>query len=124
MESFQSNSSVGRANLTLSFEQGVDLDQALLQVQNAVNGVLSRLPEETQQNGVAVYKQGYDQFALLSLYDESGKATPIELADYLMVHVEPRFSRIDGMGEVELYGACYAMRCAFGSIHINYANLI
>lgn len=124
LESFQSNSSVGRANLTLSFEQGVDLDQALLQVQNAVNGVLSRLPEETQQNGVAVYKQGYDQFALLSLYDESGKATPIELADYLMVHVEPRFSRIDGMGEVELYGAGYAMRIWLNPHKLRQFNLM
>ena len=124
LESFQSNSSVGRANLTLSFEQGVDLDQALLQVQNAVNGVLSRLPEETQQNGVAVYKQGYDQFALLSLYDESGKATPTELADYLMVHVEPRFSRIDGMGEVELYGAGYAMRIWLNPHKLRQFNLM
>ncbi|MEV4848917.1 efflux RND transporter permease subunit [Acinetobacter lwoffii] len=124
LESFQSNSSVGRANLTLSFEQGVDLDQALLQVQNAVNGMLSRLPEETQQNGVAVYKQGYDQFALLSLYDESGKATPTELADYLMVHVEPRFSRIDGMGEVELYGAGYAMRIWLNPHKLRQFNLM
>lgn len=124
LESFQSNSSVERANLTLSFEQGVDLDQALLQVQNAVNGVLSRLPEETQQNGVAVYKQGYDQFALLSLYDESGKATPTELADYLMVHVEPRFSRIDGMGEVELYGAGYAMRIWLNPHKLRQFNLM
>lgn len=124
LESFQSNSSVGRANLALSFEQGVDLDQALLQVQNAVNGVLSRLPEETQQNGVAVYKQGYDQFALLSLYDESGKATPTELADYLMVHVEPRFSRIDGMGEVELYGAGYAMRIWLNPHKLRQFNLM
>src|SRR5690606_20885378 len=124
LESFQSNSSVGRANLTLSFEQGVDLDQALLQVQNAVNGVLSRLPEETQQNGVAVYKQGYDQFALLSLYDESGKATPTELADYLMLQVEPRFSRIDGMGEVELYGAGYAMRIWLNPHKLRQFNLM
>jgi len=95
-----------------------------LQVQNAVNGVLSRLPEETQQNGVAVYKQGYDQFALLSLYDESGKATPTELADYLMVHVEPRFSRIDGIGEVELYGAGYAMRIWLNPHKLRQFNLM
>lgn len=110
LETFQSNSSVGRANLTLQFAQGVDLDQAQLQVQNAVNGVLSRLPDDTQQAGVSVYKHGYDQFALLSLYDESGKSSPAELADYLMVHVEPRLSRIEGMGEIDLYGAGYAMR--------------
>ena len=86
--------------------------------------MLSRLPEETQQNGVAVYKQGYDQFALLSLYDESGKATPTELADYLMVHVEPRFSRIDGMGEVELYGAGYAMRIWLNPHKLRQFNLM
>ena len=62
--------------------------------------VLSRLPEETQQGGVNVYKAGYDQFALLSLYDESGQSSVTELSDYLMVHVEPRLSRIEGVGKL------------------------
>ena len=110
LETFQSSSSVGRASLTLQFAQGVDLDQAQLQVQNAVNGVLSRLPEETQRSGVNVYKQGNNQFALLSIYDESNQSSVIELADYLMVHVEPRLSRIEGMGEIEMWGSGYAMR--------------
>ena len=114
LETFHSSSSVGRAQLDLQFEQGVDLDQAQLQVQNAVNGVLGRLPEETQQGGVNVYKSGYDQFALLSLYDESGQSTITELSDYLMVHVEPRLSRIEGMGR----SSCMvlAMPCGSGSI--------
>ena len=61
---------------------------------------MSRLPEETQQGGVNVYKAGYDQFALLSLYDESGQSSVTELSDYLMVHVEPRLSRIEGVGKL------------------------
>lgn len=110
LETFQSNSTVGRANLTLQFAQGVDLDQAQLQVQNAVNGVLNRLPEETQQSGLSVYKQSYNQFALMSLYDESNQSSVTALADYLMIHVEPRLSRIEGIGEIELWGSGYAMR--------------
>ncbi len=124
LETFHSSSSVGRAQLDLQFEQGVDLDQAQLQVQNAVNGVLGRLPEETQQGGVNVYKSGYDQFALLSLYDESGQSTVTELSDYLMVHVEPRLSRIEGMGEIELYGAGYAMRIWLNPHKLNQFNLM
>ena len=124
LETFNSSSSVGRAQLTLQFEQGVDLDQAQLQVQNAVNGVLSRLPEETQQGGVNVYKSGYDQFALLSLYDESGQSNATELSDYLMVHVEPRLSRIEGIGEIDLYGAGYAMRIWLNPHKLHQFNLM
>ena len=124
LETFHSSSSVGRAQLTLQFEQGVDLDQAQLQVQNAVNGVLSRLPEETQQGGVNVYKSGYDQFALLSLYDESGQSSVTELSDYLMVHVEPRLSRIEGVGEIDLYGAGYAMRIWLNPHKLHQFNLM
>lgn len=124
LETFHSSSSVGRAQLTLQFEQGVDLDQAQLQVQNAVNGVLSRLPEETQQGGVNVYKSGYDQFALLSLYDESGQSSVTELSDYLMVHVEPRLSRIEGVGEIDLYGAGYAMRIWLNPHKLQQFNLM
>lgn len=124
LETFHSSSSVGRAQLTLQFEQGVDLDQAQLQVQNAVNGVLSRLPEETQQGGVNVYKSGYDQFALLSLYDESGQSSATELSDYLMVHVEPRLSRIEGVGEIDLYGAGYAMRIWLNPHKLHQFNLM
>ena len=124
LETFYSSSSVGRAQLTLQFEPGVDLDQAQLQVQNAVNGVLSRLPEETQQGGVNVYKSGYDQFALLSLYDESGQSSVTELSDYLMVHVEPRLSRIEGVGEIDLYGAGYAMRIWLNPHKLHQFNLM
>ena len=124
LETFHSSSSVGRAQFTLQFEQGVDLDQAQLQVQNAVNGVLSRLPEETQQGGVNVYKSGYDQFALLSLYDESGQSSVTELSDYLMVHVEPRLSRIEGVGEIDLYGAGYAMRIWLNPHKLQQFNLM
>ena len=124
LETFHSSSSVGRAQLTLQFEQGVDLDQTQLQVQNAVNGVLSRLPEETQQGGVNVYKSGYDQFALLSLYDESGQSSVTELSDYLMVHVEPRLSRIEGVGEIDLYGAGYAMRIWLNPHKLQQFNLM
>ena len=111
-------------NLHLQFEQGADLDQAQLQVQNTVNGVLSRLPEETQQGGVNVYKSGYDQFALLSLYDESGQSSVTELSDYLMVHVEPRLSRIEGVGEIDLYGAGYAMRIWLNPHKLHQFNLM
>jgi len=124
LETFHSSSSVGRAQLTLQFEQGADLDQAQLQVQNTVNGVLSRLPEETQQGGVNVYKSGYDQFALLSLYDESGQSSVTELSDYLMVHVEPRLSRIEGVGEIDLYGAGYAMRIWLNPHKLHQFNLM
>ena len=105
-----SSDSSGRSRVSISFENGTDPDTAQVQVQNAINGVLNRLPEDVQRQGVNVFKSLGDTHMVISLYDESGRSNNIELSDYLMTHLEQDISRIEGIGEVDVFGSQYAMR--------------
>ena len=105
-----SSDSSGRARVSLSFENGTDPDTAQVQVQNSINSVLNRLPEEVQRQGVSVYKSLGDTFMVVGLYDANHKSNNIELGDYASNHIEQEIARIEGVGEVDVFGSSYAMR--------------
>lgn len=105
-----SSDSNGSSRINISFENGTDPDTAQVQVQNAINGVLSRLPNEVQRQGVNVLKSLGDTFMVVGLYDESRKSTNIELSDYLLTHLENELGRVEGVGEVDVFGSKFAMR--------------
>ncbi|MCJ8162795.1 multidrug efflux RND transporter permease subunit [Acinetobacter zhairhuonensis] len=105
-----SSDSSGRSRISISFENGTDPDTAQVQVQNAINGVVSRLPEDVQRQGVNVYKSLGDTHMVIGLYDATGRSTNIELSDYMMTHLEQDIARIEGVGEVDVFGSQYAMR--------------
>ncbi len=105
-----SSDSNGRSRISISFENGTDPDTAQVQVQNAINGVINRLPEDVQRQGVNVYKSLGDTHMVIGLYDQTGKSSNIALSDYMMTHLEQDLARIDGVGEVDVFGAQYAMR--------------
>ncbi len=105
-----SSDSSGRARISLSFENGTDPDTAQVQIQNSINGVMNRLPDDVQRQGVTVNKSLGDTFMVVGLYDQTGKSNNIELGDYLADHIEQEISRIEGVGEVDVFGSQYAMR--------------
>ena len=105
-----SSDSSGRARISISFENGTDPDTAQVQVQNSINGVINRLPEDVQRQGINVYKSLGDTFMVVGLYDSTGKSNNIELGDYLSDHIEQQISRLEGIGEVDIFGSQYAMR--------------
>ncbi len=105
-----SSDSSGRSRISISFENGTDPDTAQVQVQNSINGVIRRLPDDVQRQGVSVNKSLGDTFMVIGLYDETGKSNNIELGDYLSDHIEEELSRIEGIGEVDVFGSQYAMR--------------
>ena len=100
----------GNSRISLYFSQGTDADQAQVQVQNAVNGALNRLPADVQRQGVRVRKSLSDSFMVIGLADSTGQASNIDIADYLSNQFEPSLSRIEGVGEVNVFGSQYAMR--------------
>ncbi|MBK5649663.1 MAG: efflux RND transporter permease subunit, partial [Acinetobacter sp.] len=65
---------------------------------------------DVQRQGVTVNKSLGDTFMVVGLYDETGKSNNIELGDYLSDHIEQELSRIEGIGEVDVFGSQYAMR--------------
>ncbi|MEG5888199.1 efflux RND transporter permease subunit [Enterobacter ludwigii] len=108
---FSSNSSsAGQARISLSFAQDTDPDIAQVQVQNAVNQAVTRLPQEVQQQGITVTKSQGDSLMVVALYDTSRKLTNIDINDYLISNLQDPLSRVDGVGETTVFGAQYAMR--------------
>ncbi len=105
-----SSDSSGRSRISISFKNGTDPDTAQVQVQNAVNGVLKRLPDDVQRQGVNVYKSLGDTHMVIGLYDSTGKSSNIELSDYMMTHLEQDIARLEGVGEVDVFGSQNAMR--------------
>jgi hydrophobe/amphiphile efflux-1 (HAE1) family protein len=105
-----SSDSSGRSRISISFENGTNPDTAQVQVQNAINGAINRLPEDVQRQGVNVFKSLGDTHMVIGLYDASGKSSNIALSDYMMSHLEQELARIEGVGEVDVFGAQYAMR--------------
>lgn len=108
--SSQSSSRGGQANISVIFDTGVDPDIAQVQVQNQVQAVISRLPQQVQQQGVRVTKSSADQLLLVGIYDETSQRTNRDIADYLSSYVVDPLSRVDGVGDVNVFGTPHAMR--------------
>ena len=105
-----SSDSSGRARISISFENGTDADTAQVQVQNAINSAINRLPEDVKRQGVNVFKSLGDTHMVIGLYDETAKSSNITLSDYMLTHLEQELARVDGVGEVDVFGSQYAMR--------------
>ena len=108
---FQSSSSSrGTATINVTFEKGTDPDIAQVQVQNVVQAALSRLPQQVQQQGVRVTKSSNDFLLIIGVYDDSARSTDMDVSDYLSSNMQDTIARVPGVGDVNVFGAPYAMR--------------
>ncbi len=104
------SSSSGSATITATFRKGTDPDIAQVQVQNKVQQALSRLPQQVQQQGLTVTKSNPDFLMIIGVYDETGRSDPIDVGDYLVSNLQDTIGRTQGVGDINLFGAQYAMR--------------
>jgi multidrug efflux pump len=102
--------SSGSASITLTFNQGADPDIAQVQVQNKLQNALALLPQVVQQNGVRVAKTANSFLLIVGLIADSPDVTATDLADFGASVLQDTLSRVEGVGEVQLFGASYAMR--------------
>ena len=100
----------GDAQITLTFEAGTDPDIAQVQVQNKLRAAEPLLPDEVRQQGVQVNKVSQTYLMVLAFVSEDGRLGIADLADYVAAHVQEPLGRIDGVGDVLLFGAQHAMR--------------
>ncbi|MBA3053369.1 MAG: efflux RND transporter permease subunit [Sphingomonadales bacterium] len=108
---FSSQSSArGTASITAVFAKGTSPDVAQVQVQNQIQTALSRLPQQVQQQGVRVTKSAADQLMFVVLYDDSGLRIDRDISDYLASNIQDPISRIEGVGDVTVFGAQHAIR--------------
>ena len=105
-----SSSSAGTASITLTFEAGTDADVAQVQVQNKLAQATPLLPEIVQRQGVRVQKASSSFFMVIALISDDGRLDQADLSDYLNTSLVDEFSRIEGVGGAQVFGAQYAMR--------------
>ncbi|MBD5223356.1 MAG: multidrug efflux RND transporter permease subunit [Bacteroidales bacterium] len=107
-----SSSSDGSYSLTITFENGTDLDQAAINVQNRMSQVTSTLPEAVTQQGVSVRKESTNQVLFCTLEsDDPERYDALYLANYAQLNLVDPLSRVEGVGGVQAFGAGkYSMR--------------
>ena len=100
----------GSATLTLTFSADTDPDIAQVQVQNKMSLATPLLPEEVQRQGVSVAKSARNFLMVVGFVSEDGSMNNIDIGDYVSSNVLDIISRVNGVGEVQLFGSQYAMR--------------
>jgi multidrug efflux pump len=106
----QANSD-GSLTLTVTFQLGTDPDKAQQLVQNRVSQALPRLPEVVRQFGVTVVKSSPDLTLVVHLVSPNDRYDVLYLRNYAVLNVKDRLARIQGVGNVAVFGAGdYAMR--------------
>ena len=102
--------SFGRASITLTFDADTDPDIAQLQVQNKLQLALPLLPQAVQQQGVQVAKSARNFLMVIGFVSSDNSLAQTDLSDFLVSSVQDPLSRVSGVGEVQVFGAQYAMR--------------
>ncbi len=101
----------GTYRLTVSFKLGTDLDKAQVLVQNRVALAEPRLPESVRRIGVNVQKSSPDLLLVVQMFSKDGTFDLGYISNYALLQVSEKLRRIDGVGEVRLFGAReYSMR--------------
>lgn len=106
----QANSD-GNMTITVTFKLGTDPDKATQLVQNRVNQALPRLPEDVQRLGITTVKSSPTLTMVVHLISPDNRYDMTYLRNYAVINVKDRLSRIQGVGQVQLWGSGdYAMR--------------
>ena len=105
-----SASNNGTASISIFFRQGTDPDMAMVNVQNRAATVQGRLPSDVVKSGITVRKRQTSNIKQMAVYSPDSTFDRSFLANYTKINIEPRLSRIPGVGEVNVMGADYSMR--------------
>ncbi len=117
------SSSDGSVRISVTFSQNTNPDTAQIQVQNKVQQALSRLPLQFQEQGVTINKSQSDFLLIAALYDKTNKLSSSDLSDYLISNIQDPLSRIEGVGDIRVFGAQYAMRIWIDPIKLSSKNI-
>lgn len=100
----------GSGSITVYFKQGTDPDMATINTKNRVSEAEGLLPAEVTKIGVTVEKRQNSMLKILALYSPDNSYDQTFINNYFKINVEPRLSRITGVGNVNVMGGDYAMR--------------
>ncbi|PEQ13775.1 multidrug efflux RND transporter permease [Novosphingobium sp. PC22D] len=114
LDGFLYMSSASRSNgtgqITLTFESGTDLNDARSEVQDRLNRAESRLPEAVRQLGIQITDNTNGFLMVMAISSENGAMSPLEIGNYTNNNIVNEIRRVNGVGDVILFGSQYAMR--------------
>ncbi|EBA6881459.1 efflux RND transporter permease subunit [Salmonella enterica] len=102
--------SAGSVTITLTFQSGTDPDIAQVQVQNKLQLATPLLPQEVQQQGISAEKSSSSFLMVAGFVSDNPNTTQDDISDYVASNIKDSISRLNGVGDVQLFGAQYAMR--------------
>lgn len=115
--------SSGSVTITLTFQSGTDPDIAQVQVQNKLQLATPLLPQEVQQQGISVEKSSSSFLLVAGFISDNQSTTQDDISDYVASNIKDPISRLNGVGDVQLFGAQYAMRIWLDGNLLNKYNL-
>jgi multidrug efflux pump len=102
--------SAGAVAINLTFKAGTDPNIAQVQVQNKLQLATPLLPQVVQRQGISVVKSTRNFLMIVGLVSEDGSINRFTLTDYLVGNIQDIISRVEGVGEVTIFGSQNAMR--------------
>ena len=111
MDYMSSNSDdTGRYSLQVVFEVGTDGDMDSVKVQNNVAIANASLPSDVQRQGVTTRKASNEMALFLSMYSPTGEYDRAFMKNYADIYLMDEIKRVDGVGDVQIFGSDYSMR--------------
>ena len=111
MDYMSSNSDdTGRYSLSVVFEVGTDSDMDSVKVQNNVAVATPALPTSVQSQGVTTRKSSDSMALMLAMYSPDGRYDRAFMKNYSDIYFMDEVKRVDGVGDVQIFGSDYSMR--------------
>jgi multidrug efflux pump len=118
-----SSDSAGAVAINLNFKAGTDPNIAQVQVQNKLQLATPLLPQIVQRQGIQVVKSTRNFLMIVGTVSEDGSYNRYELTDYLVANIQDIISRVEGVGEVTVFGSQNAMRIWLDPSRLNNFHL-
>ncbi|MFT3771260.1 MAG: efflux RND transporter permease subunit [Minicystis sp.] len=99
-----SSGSDGVSNITVTFDVDRDVDIAAVDVQNRVNAVQGRLPNEVKQGGVVITKNSGSFVLAAALFSDDERYDQQFISNYADVYMRDALKRVPGVANVEIFG--------------------
>jgi hydrophobe/amphiphile efflux-1 (HAE1) family protein len=101
----------GVVSINVTFDVGTNLDIAAVNVNNRVNQVLSKLPQEVQRQGLTVAKSSANFMVVVAVYSPDDRYDALFISNYVSQNMLDAVKRVPGTTNVQIFGAKdYAMR--------------
>ncbi|CAN7260444.1 multidrug efflux RND transporter permease subunit [Caballeronia sp. LjRoot34] len=115
--------SLGELEIGATFSAGTNPDIAMVDVQNRMKQIESRLPQQVVQQGISVFKSTGTFLMLVALTSTDGQRDSVALSDYVNRTMLRDLKRAPGVGSAELWDAGEALRVWIDPMKLREFNL-